>query len=329
VLLDVAVLGQRAASGFPASVWVRARDGASGRALDGVAIEPEADPSFTPAASRVTTDATGWAHVAATPLGYSVPLVLHATDRAGRTGLWAGGLFIAPGAAGVVARDLYGLAERPIFEVTVPTTRTALYVEVDDARGRVWASATDLAPAASGDPRATITSPPLPPGLYWAVFAGDPAGAEHLGTGTLARPFFVAASPEAALAFGPDPETCVAPGDVRLLPRAVSACLAIVAPQGIPRWTALDGFAALRAREARQKARGMAIALGGIGVAVALELLLVLRAVALARAALRQAESTDEAAGARFVGRAWTVAVGVLVGVLGFALLGAMLLRLS
>jgi hypothetical protein len=328
VVLDVAVLGQRAASGFPASIWVRASD-AMGAPLPDVTIEPDHDSSFTPAQPTSTTDPRGWAHITATPLGYSVPLVLHAKGKDGKTGNWAGGLFVSPGASEIVAKDLYAPQESPSLDVAVPTVRTSAYVEIDDGKGRVWASATPLEASMAATPRTTVVAPKLAPGLYWAVAADDPTGASKLGPGTMVRPFFVAASPEAALAFGTDAATCAAPGDVRLGPRVVSQCLALVAPAPVPRWTAVDGFAFQRQRDALARARGMGIAMGAIFLAIVLETVLLLRASVIARAHLKAAERTEEAGDARLVGRGWSVAVWVLLGMLGFALLGAFLMRLA
>jgi hypothetical protein len=328
VVLDVAVLGQRASSGFPASIWVRAAD-AKGAPLPDVVIEPEHDSGFTPAQTTSTTDARGWAHITATPLGYSVPLLLHAKAPDGKKGDWAGGLFISPGASDIVAKDVYASTETPVLEVAVPTVRTSAYVEIDDAHGRVWASATPLQPSMAATPRATLQLPRLAPGLYWAVAADDPTGASKLGPGTIARPFFVAATPEAALAFGTDAAQCAPPGDVRLMPRVIGVCLALVAPAAVPRWVAVDGFAFQRQKDALARARGLGIAMGAIFLAIVLEAVLLLRAAAISRARLKATEATEEAGDARLVGRGWSVAVWVLVGMLGFALLGAFLMRLA
>ena len=328
VELNVAVLGQRASSGFPASIWVHAAD-AKGASLADVVIEPEHDTGFTPAQPTSTTDARGWAHITATPLGYSVPLLLHAKAPDGKTGEWAGGLFISPGASEIVARDIYAPTETPTLEVAVPTSRTSAYVEIDDARGRVWASATPLQPSMAATPRTTVVVPKLAPGLYWAVACDDPTGASKLGPGTITRPFFVAASPEAALAFGTDATHCTPPGDVRLTSRAVSVCLALVAPAPVPRWVAVDGFAFQRQKDALARARGLGIAMGAIFLAIVLEAVLLLRVAAISRARLKAAEASEEGGEARLVGRAWSVAVWVLLGMLGFALLGAFLMRLA
>lgn len=324
VVLDVAVLGQRSASGFPSSIWMRATDGATGAPLDGATVTVDPDAGLTPAAPRVTTDARGWAHLTATPLGYSVPLVLHARAADGRDGEWAGGLFVSPGGSGLVSKDLYAPDESVVFDVIVPTMRTTAYVEIDDAQGRAWAAAVPLPPSSDGAPRATVTGPKLPPGLYFLAAAGDAAGAAALGPGSVARPFFVAKSPVEALVFGTDPASCAAPGDVRETSRVVSACLSLAAPRAVPRWVAVDGFAYKRERDALQRARGLTIALGAILLAMALEAVLLLRAAALAKGELR-----DEAGGARLAVRGWNAAVAVLLAMLGFALLGEMLVRLG
>jgi hypothetical protein len=340
ILLDVAMLGQRAASGFPSSVWVHATDAATHAPVGGATMAIDPDAGLTVALTHVVTDDRGWAHITATPLGYSVPLVLHATAPAdasatsgahvgNRTGEWAGGLFVSPGGSGLVAKELYAPDEPIVFDVIVPNVRTTAYVEIDDAEGRAWAAAVPLPASTSATPRATVTGPKLAPGLYWIAAAGDPAGAAALGPGTVARPFFVASSEAAALAFGTDPATCAATGDVRDLSRIVSVCLTLAAPTPVPRWMAVDGFAYKTQRDAMQRARGLTIALGAILLALVLETVLLLRAAAMARATLHLAERSEEADGARLVGRGWDVAVGVLLTMLGFALLGAFLVRLG
>jgi len=336
IYLDVAVLGQRAASGFPASLWIRARDMFTGEPREGIAIDVESDPALTPTEPRVTTDALGWAHLVVTPMGFSVPLLLHAEYAGARTGPplantgeWAGGLFISPGGSRIVMQDRYAPGVPIALEVTVPTVRKTAYVEIDDAAGRAWAVAAPLPPSDAEMPRAALQAPPLAPGLYWAVAADDPTGASKLGPGTIARPFFVADSDEAALAFGTDPDSCAPPADIRETSRVLSACLALVAPAPVPRWTALDGFAFRGAIDARRRARGLSIALGAIAIAVVLEVLLLLRAVTKSRALLRAASAESDAGDALRTGRVWGVVVSLLVAMLGFALLGAFLVRLG
>jgi hypothetical protein len=336
ISLDVALLGQRAASGFPASLWIRARDAATGEPREGIAIHVESDPGLTPAEPTVTTDALGWAHLVVTPMGFSVPLLLHAEYAGARTGPpqantgeWAGGLFISPGGSRIAMQDRYPPGTPIALEVTVPTVRKTAYVEIDNAAGRAWAVAAPLAPSDTQMPRAALQAPPLAPGLYWAVAADDPIGASKLGPGSIARPFFVAESEEAALAFGTDHDACAPPADIRETSRVMAACLALVAPAPVPRWTALDGFAFQSARDARRRARGLTIALSAIAIAVVLEVLLLLRAVTTSRARLRAASAESDAGNALRTGRVWGIVVSLLVAMLGFALLGAFLVRLG
>ncbi|HEX8792871.1 MAG TPA: hypothetical protein VF765_18120 [Polyangiaceae bacterium] len=336
ISLDVAVLGQRAASGFPASLWIRASDATTGAARDGAAIHVESDPALTPAEPTVTTDALGWAHLIVTPMGFSVPLLLHAEYAGAQTGPpgdnrgeWAGGLFISPGGSRIAMQDRYVPGAPVALEVTVPTVRKVAYVEVDSAAGRAWAAAAPLPPSDAQMPRAALQVPPLAPGLYWAVAADDPTGASTLGPGTMARPFFVADSDDAALLFGTDPDVCALPRDIRETSRILAACLALVAPAPVARWTALDGFAFQRARDAHRRAQGLSIALGAIAVAVILEVVLLLRIVAASRARLRAASREDDAREALRTARVWGIVVSLLVAMLGFALLGAFLVRLG
>jgi hypothetical protein len=334
VALEVAVLGQRVATGFPADLWVRASDATSGTALAGVDIEPEPDSSFVPATPHAATDAHGWAHVVATPVGHAVTVLLRARAPDGRTGEWAGALYVSPGAAQLAMDDRVSPHEQPIIDVVVPTLRTTAYVEIDDASGRAWAAAAPVAaPGSPSDPASplphvTVRAPRLTPGLYWAVEAGDPSGASKLGAGTIARPFFVAESDGTALAIGTAVLGCAPVHDPRDARRAVSACLALAAPIAVPRWTALDGFAAKRAQDAERRTRGLALALGAILVAVALEVVLLLRAAATSRARLQSALEGEQARG-RLVGRAWSVGIALLVAVMGLVLLAAFLVRLS
>jgi hypothetical protein len=329
VVLDVAMLGQRAASGFASSVWVRATDGPTRAPLPGASITVDPDPGLTVASSTVTTDDRGWAHVTATPMGYSVPLVLHGKSKDGRVGTWAGGLFVSPGGSGLVAKDVYAPGESVTFDVIVPTVRTTAYVEIDDAAGRAWGATVAMPASSDGAPRATVTGPKLPPGLYWIAAAGDASGASALGPGSVARPFFVAKDAVSALGYGTEPSVCVAPGDVRDAPRVASVCLSLAAPTPLTRWVAVDGFGWKRARDAAQRARGVLLAGGAIVLAILLETVLLLRMAAMARAELEAAERSEEAGGSHLVGKGWNVAAAILLAMMGFALLGAFLVRLG
>lgn len=309
IALDVAVPSGRAAPGFPTAVWVRATEAGGpsrGAPVAGAAVEAERDSSLTRALALAPTDAEGWAELDVVPVGLAVSLRLTARDSTRRSGEWVGGLTMAPGAAHVASRDRFSPDEAPAFDVTWPTARTAGYLEIDDTTGRAWAT-TSLA--------ARLTAPPLPAGFYWAVASGAPDGSAFLSAATIARPFAVAASDDAALAFGADRDACRASGDPRLPSRRLATCLAVTPIVPAPRWIALDGFVQAHARDAARRGHGLAIAVGAVLTAMALETALLLRAALTPPAG---------GAGAR---SAWAVAVGVLVAVLGFLLLAAFLLR--
>jgi hypothetical protein len=327
VALDVAILGQRVASGFPASIWVRATDATTHAPVKGAVIEPEQDASLSTAVAQARTDSRGWANVTATPMGHAVAMTLHVRAPGGGTGSWAGALFVSPGAAQISARDRYSPDEEPALDVVVPNVRSTSYVEVDDVRGRAWAAAIPLAAPEGGLPRAAVRAPRLAPGLYWAVASSDPAASALLGPGTIARPFFVAGSDEQALAFGTDRDECAPPRDPRELARAVGVCAALVGPTPVPRRTVLDGFVAQHARRANRRTRGLAVALGAIAVAMALETVLLLRTARYARAQLRAAASGESELVDTRADRSGKLAIGLLVAMLGFVLLAAFLAR--
>jgi hypothetical protein len=330
VALDVAILGQRVASGFPASLWVRATDPTTHAGVAGVTIEPEQDASLSADAAQAQTDACGWAHVAVTPMGHAVALTLHAHDPRGKTGLWAGALFVSPGAAQVSMRDRYSPEEEPVIELVMPNVRTTAYVEIDDARGRAWAAAVPLAPREGGLPGATVHAPRLSPGLYWTVASSDPAAGALLGPGASARPFFVAASDEQALAFGTERAECASSRNPREPARALSICASLVAPTPIPRETLLDGFAAKHALRAHKRARSMALSLGAIAIAMVLETVLLVRTARRARMRLHAAASDGELESELVderAERAGKLGIALLVAMLGFVLLAAFLAR--
>jgi hypothetical protein len=324
--LDVAILGQRGASGFPASIWVRATDATTRAPIAGAVVDLEHDASLSPAASDARTDARGWAHLIATPMGYAVALIVHARAPDGRAGTWAGGLLVSPGAAQIKSRDRYRPDEEPVFEVVVPNLRKTVYLEIDDPHGRAWATTTSVAPADREMPRAEVRVPPLPPGLYWAVTSSDPSGAATLGPGTMARPFVVAETDSTALTFGTEPDECAPPGDVREAPRVLALCLALAGATPTPRWTALEGFTAQHARDADRRRKGLTVALGAIAVAVALELVLLVRAAHWAR---RRIDEAGGEASHEHAAPPGALGVALLVALLGFALLAAFLVRVG
>ncbi len=328
VSLDVAVLGQRAASGFPTTLWVHAMDAAARAPLAGVTVEPETDSSFVPRELGATTDARGWAKLVATPWGHAVSMILHAHAPDGRKGDWAGALYVSPGAAKITMPDRVSPDETPVVEVVTQTTRPIAYLEVDDAHGRAWGAAVPFVARGGAAPRAVAKTPRLAPGLYWAVATDDPGAAAQLGPGTSVRPFFVAADDEAALAFGTDSAECAAPGDLREAERAVSVCLALASAPQTPRWVALEGRSQQERRDAVKRSFGLAVALVAIVAAAVLEALLIVRAVRRARARLRAAARAEGNEAAPIVAKGGVAMLAVSVAMLGFALLAAFVARM-
>ncbi|MDP8999548.1 MAG: hypothetical protein M3O46_05495 [Myxococcota bacterium] len=328
VALDVAVLGQRVASGFPATIWVRATDAATRARLAGVTIEAENDGSLSTATVGMKTDARGWARVVATPMGYGVALIVHARAPNASTGLWAGALFVSPGAARLIARDRYNADEEPTLDVVAPNVRDHAYLEIDDAQGRAWAASVPLIATDGEMPSAHVRVPRLAPGLYWAVASSDPAGASRLGPGTIVQPFFVAANDEAALSMATDKEECVPPRDSRETSQVLGVCLALAGATPVPRWIALEGFALHHAGEAQKRATGLGIALGAIAIAILLETILLIRAGHTAQSELRHTRELNAALGTQME-RMSKLGISVLVALLGLALLAAFLVRAS
>jgi hypothetical protein len=322
IAIDVAALGHRVAPGFPAELWVRATNAATNAPLGGVAIELANDSGLARIGrGSVETDPLGWATITATPVGLAVVATLRARSRDAREGEWTGGLYMSPGAARIATRRRWEPGVGPELLIVAPTTWGTAYIEVDDHLGRAWAAT--FAPVAQqdGTSSASVHAPNLSPGLYWAVASEDPAGAATLSAGTIVRPFFVASADEAAFAFGTDREACVAPPDPRETSNALSACLTLSATAPVPRWRALDGFAQARAVYRKTRGRGRAVALGAIAAAMVLEGMLLLRAA-------RTGPINATAAAAR-TDRFARVAVAILVGLLGLALLAAFIARAS
>jgi hypothetical protein len=326
IVLEVAVVGQRVAPGFESAVMVRATDARTHEPVAGVDVEADPDPSAQ-ARGAARTDGRGWARLDVTPVGLAVSLALAARSPAGLQGRWQGGLYASPGAPELRTRSRWGPGENVTVGVVAPTTREREYLEVDDERGgRVQGRVVSLAPGPGVTGVGSVAVGPLPPGLYWAVGGSSPDSGATLPPGTAAQPFFVAASDEAALGLGPGPAGCAAARDARENAAALESCLALASPRPATRWVALDGAVERRERDARQRARGLAVAVGAVLVAALLELALLLRSAAVARAAATTMAA--EAGGPpRGLPVAWNVAVALLVGLLGFVLLAAFLTR--
>jgi len=195
--------------------------------------------------------------------------------------------------------------------VDVPTVRPLLYVEVDDAQGRAFAAALKVSATPGTMPRASVLLPPLSAGTYWVVTAGEPRGAESLEVGTIARPLL--------LRDGEPLDHCEA-----------GARLAVAAAAPFRKWLALDGMSGKRAVDDGQRSRGLVLAWGALAVAAVLEAMLLLRATGRARkemAGVEAALADGEAVAPRLASRfsAANLVLGILLVLLGFALVGSLL----
>jgi hypothetical protein len=308
LLVEVAVYGGRLVPGFPGSVWVSVRDRATGQGVAGAVVEAEAEPGLSMSATRVTTDDTGWAELLAVAEIHVVALGLRAASKPGaqvKSGEWYGALPVAPGSVFVAMPRTIPADEPRSFDVVVPTVLPRVYAEVDDEVGRAFAASLAVTRGPDGG-HARFDVPALAPGHYWLVTAGAPRAAENLEGSAVARPFVVAA-PGATPVLGPG--------------------LATLAPPRFSRFVALDGLPGKRRADGGRHTRGLVLAFGSLVIAAALETLLILRGVDRARRDLaRVAEMLDEKESAierRF--SAASVVLGLLIALLGFALLGALL----
>jgi hypothetical protein len=305
--IDVAVLGDKLAPGFASPFFIRVVDRSSGEpALASVEVEPE--PGLLIPSTHVTTCNNGLAELTATAQVHVVALGIRATSTTGRSGQWYGAIPVAPGGS-FVALPLRVAPETPLpFRVLIPTVRTLAYVEIDDRSGRAFAAAAPVASVDRGLPYASTEIPPLTAGVYWIVTSGEPRGAESLAVGTIARPLLVERE---------------APRDEC----ALAAQIVAMTPGPFERWVALDGTGRGAADEARRR-RGLALAFGALVVGALAETLLVLGAAARARHDLERIAAEMDDAGPVALSpktRTVNVIVGVLLAVLGFALLASLL----
>ncbi len=306
LVIDVAVYGSRIAPGFTSNLWIRVTDRSTKEAVAGAVVDADPEPGLNVPATRVTSNAAGYADLAVVAQIHVGALALHAVSTGGasqREGAWYGAIPVAPGASFVSMPLTIPPGEPQEFDVVVPTVVQRIYAEVDDRAGRAFA--TSLAVAHS---HATIAVPALPLGTYWLVTSGEPRGAESLDGAALALPFLVAE--EAALHR-----------------ESIGPVLALLSPPRFSRFVALDGLPGKRRAEGSRRRRGFAIALGALGLAAAIETLLILRAVARSKRLLARVSDALDGEGVaieRSYG-AVSVGIGLLLALLGFALLAALL----
>jgi hypothetical protein len=309
LLIEVAVYGGRLAPGFVSSVWVHVRDAVTGQGVPAAVVDADAEPGLSVSTSRVTTDREGWAELRVTAEIHVVALGLRASPpRAvgSNSGRWYGALPVAPGGF-FVSVPTIPPGEPHGFEVLTQTVLPRVYVEVDDAVGRAFAASLSVEHGEAG-PHALFDVRALTAGTYWLVTSGDPRAAETLEGAAIARPFVVARADDAHR-------------------EALGPRLATLAPPRFSRFVALDGLAGRRMADAGKRRCGLGLAFGSLFVAAALEAMLVLRAVGRSR---RELAAVAEVAGepeARLEQRfnAASVLIGLLIALLGFALLAGLL----
>jgi hypothetical protein len=317
--MDVAVVGLRVAPGFDATVCVLVTDAATRAPVAGAAVEVVDDPSLS-ASRGERSDSAGWAILHVTPVGLAVGLALHARLPDGRDGAWEGGLVVSPGGAAIRTRARWAPSEPPRIEVVAASPRATEYVEVDDAAGRAWAAALDFAATPAGEPpEETLTLPKLAPGLYWAVASGAADGATVWAPSTTVLPFFVAANDDAALKSGTEAVGCSPRRDAREAARALVPCLALATAYPVPRVLAIDGAPARRAAADRARGRGLAVAIAALVVGALLEIAVLGR---VAHSAGARVTGVDAAPRWK-----WSLAIALLVALMGFVLFGAFLSR--
>lgn len=309
--LDVLVEGERLVVGERTPLWAHVTSGA-GTSDVTLKLTPEAGLRLDDDSAKVGCD--GWAEIPAVAEGHVAGVGIEAGDPEGRRGVWFGALPVAPGAFFVGAPRFVPAATPETVVLVAPNPRTVVYAEVDDERGRVYAAALPLAATADDPvPRARFAMPALAPGLHWIVVSGEPRGAERLAGAAIAKPFLVGGAPGVR----PD-EAC-----------SLGPWLARRPATGFPRWLALDGMETRGAANRASHRLGLFIGLVSLLAAAVLEALLLTAASREARAVLLLAD-LDETAGARARVTAkspgGSLAIALLVALLGFALLAALML---
>lgn len=316
--LDVLVEGERLVTGDDSNVWIRATL-PEGVAPEQVRLELSPEPGLELGATRgtlcPTTTRASFAPAKMRAVGHVTGVGIKALRGEEVVGEWFGAL---PVAAGAFHADLPRATEagRP-FEVRIvaPNPRTVAYAEVQDERGRVAAAALAVKGAAGEIPHAMFHVPPLAPGLHWLAVSGEPRGAETRAGAAMAWPFLVGQAP------GVSPTLACSVGPY-LLEHPAGA---------FPRWTALDGLPARHAKNRRRHAAGLAIALVSLLAAAVLEALLLTASAREAKAvmaeAARVAEDVEPGASVVLTSRTpgGSLAVALLLAVLGFALLAALI----
>jgi hypothetical protein len=309
IAIDAAILGGKLVARSEVALLVRATSREDGHPIAGVTVTPDPEPGLDVRQPSAVTCPLGWARLDVSPKIYNAALGLRAKADGGRTGEWFSGL---PVAVGTIRGAIPDVVKEGEVDLTV-LGQTGVYAEVDDRDGRAFGGWAKL-PTPAGD-RATFHAPALGAGLKWLLTSSDPRGAEVPDEATIARPFLVSGTSMPAGSPAVD-DSC-----------AIMAYLALHPAGGFHRSTVLDGFVSRKDTNAVRRKRGLAIGLGALGVAAVLELVLLLRSARRGRDLATDAlEGVAESAALMRRSSAGSIVVGLLLAVLGFALLAALLL---
>lgn len=318
IAIDVLVEGERLVVGEHTPVFVRAvpPQGVPARGLT-LALAPEAGLTLGSEHATVACD-SGWTEISALAQAHVIALGITARDPGGaRTGSWFGALPVAPGAFLVNVPRLVAEGAEAEVALVAPNPRNVAYVEIDDEKGRVFAAALPVV-TEPGDPtpRARFTMPKLARGLHWLVASGEPRGAERLAGAAIARAFLVGD------ADGIDAKD----------PCALGPWLAQRPGTGFPRWQALDGMTVRGAKNRERRTLGLVLGGVALGAAALLEVLLMIAGAREANAVRLLAELEDDDASRKSIAArppGGSLAIGVLLAVLGFSLLAALFVTKS
>jgi hypothetical protein len=296
--IHVAPWGGRLTAGFAGTVTVSV-DGAPASEIDLEAIGEEGLSIERPPPKLC---ARGVTTLDVLPLMQASGLRLKAKTKGGRSGEWFGPLPIALG-----GMQLGSVDTESHTSITAPGEAARAYVEINDDRGRRFATILPLA-GDTTDPRphAMLDFPQMPAGYYWIVVSPEPRGAETLGSSTMAR------------------RAHIGPGQLDFCDAAEHLAWT---PRGFPRWVALDGLSGRRAILGKRRANGRTIALSAIASGGLLELLLILRASREAKRGLDHLESIAPRTRRRF--GPLEIGIGIAIAMLGFAMLAAVVAWLT
>jgi hypothetical protein len=283
------------------NLFVEARDRA-GRLVP-CAIEVLPEPGMEARVVRSCGD--GRAHVDAVALFHVTGLGIRARTPDGKTAEWFGAIPTAPGALRVDLPAVVAAGKPFPLEIHRTNARTAPYVELQSARGRVFA-----ARVTDERPNTTVELPPLEPGPHWLIVAGEPKAATRIEGPTVAHPFLVAAAPL--------PEACV-----------VGPTLGPPASFTVVR-AELDGLPSRRQGDAKNRRTGLFLALASLVMGGVIEAILLGAAAGEARRELERAMrgEADEASVQKVATRtsAGNLVVGLLLVAMGFALFASFVL---